>query len=91
MMDIPLRRGRFFNDQDRMGNEPVVVIDEVLAQHAFGAGEPVASGAPEIRGYLMLNHEELQMFQYPHLVVPAHLLKRVIRMPKPSDQIQNHL
>ena len=36
VMGIALRQGRFFNDQDRMGNEAVVVIDEVLAQEAFG-------------------------------------------------------
>jgi predicted permease len=41
VMGIPLLQGRFFNDQDRMGTEPVVVIDEVLAQHAFGGREPV--------------------------------------------------
>ena len=34
-MGIPLRQGRFFDDHDRLGTEPVVVIDEVLAQHAF--------------------------------------------------------
>jgi predicted permease len=38
---IPLRRGRYFDDQDRIGNEPVVVIDDVLAQHAFGGSDPV--------------------------------------------------
>ncbi len=41
VMGIPLRQGRFLNDDDRMGNEPVVVIDDVLAQHAFGGREPV--------------------------------------------------
>ncbi|MBZ5624551.1 MAG: ABC transporter permease [Acidobacteriia bacterium] len=41
VMGIPLRRGRFFTDLDRMGNEPVVVIDEVLAQRAFGGQEAV--------------------------------------------------
>ena len=35
VMGIPLRRGRFFDDHDRLGSEPVVVIDEVLAQRAF--------------------------------------------------------
>jgi predicted permease len=39
VMGIPLRQGRLFNEQDRMGGELVVVIDEVLAQQAFG-GEP---------------------------------------------------
>lgn len=41
VMGIPLREGRFFTDQDRVGNAPVVVIDEVLAQHAFGRQDPV--------------------------------------------------
>jgi predicted permease len=36
LMRIPLHAGRFFDDHDRMGSEPVVVIDEVMAQHAFG-------------------------------------------------------
>jgi predicted permease len=35
VMGIPLRAGRFFDDHDRLDAEQVVVIDEVLAQHAF--------------------------------------------------------
>src|SRR5258708_32996322 len=35
-MGIPLRHGRLFDDHDRAENEPVLVIDETLAQHAFG-------------------------------------------------------
>jgi predicted permease len=41
VMGIPLRRGRFFDDRDRMGSELVIVIDDVLAQNAFGADDPV--------------------------------------------------
>ena len=41
VMGIPLQRGRFFDEHDRMGAQPVVVIDEVLAQHAFGARDPI--------------------------------------------------
>ena len=41
VMGIPLRQGRFFDDHDRMGKELVVVIDDVLAQHAFGGEEAV--------------------------------------------------
>lgn len=41
VMGIPPRQGRFFNDRDRMGNEPVVVIDDVMAQRAFGGQNPV--------------------------------------------------
>ena len=40
-MGIPLREGRFFNVEDRMGRDPVLVIDDVLAQQAFGAQEAV--------------------------------------------------
>ena len=41
VMGIPLRRGRFFDDHDRTGGEPVLVIDETLAQHAFGGEDAV--------------------------------------------------
>jgi predicted permease len=41
VMGIPLRQGRFFNEHDRMGSEPVVVIDVNLAQHAFGGKDAV--------------------------------------------------
>jgi hypothetical protein len=40
-MGIPLHRGRFFDDRDRMGSELVIVIDDVLAQSAFGGEDPV--------------------------------------------------
>ncbi len=36
VMGIPLLEGRFFNEYDREGSKPVVVIDENLARHAFG-------------------------------------------------------
>jgi predicted permease len=41
VMGIPLLKGRFFDDHDRMGNEPVVVIDDVLAQRAFDGQDPI--------------------------------------------------
>ena len=41
VMGIPLRQGRFFDQQDRIGNEPVVVIDDVMAQEAFHGQEPI--------------------------------------------------
>jgi predicted permease len=36
VMQLPLREGRFLNDHDRFESEPVVVIDENFARHAFG-------------------------------------------------------
>jgi len=41
VMGIPLRHGRFFNEHDRIGSEPVIVVDENLAQHAFGSKDAV--------------------------------------------------
>jgi predicted permease len=41
VMGIRLIEGRFFDDQDRKGNESVAVIDDVMAQQAFGGQEPV--------------------------------------------------
>jgi hypothetical protein len=42
-MGIPLRQGRFFDEQDRIGNQPVVVIDEVMAQRAFRGKDPIGN------------------------------------------------
>jgi hypothetical protein len=36
VMGIPLRAGRFFDEHDRLGSDPVVVVDDNLALHAFG-------------------------------------------------------
>jgi predicted permease len=41
VMGIPLRQGRFFNEHDRIGTEPVVVIDDNFAQRAFGKKDAV--------------------------------------------------
>jgi predicted permease len=41
VMRIPLLAGRFFDDDDRAGNELVVVIDDVLAKQAFGTQNPI--------------------------------------------------
>ena len=41
VMQIPLRRGRFFTDRDNLASPPVVVIDDVLARHIFPGQDPV--------------------------------------------------
>jgi predicted permease len=41
VMGIALREGRFFDEHDRKGSEPVMVIDEAMAQHAFGGEDPI--------------------------------------------------
>jgi predicted permease len=41
VMGIALLKGRFIDDQDRLGNQPVAVIDEVMAQQAFGGQDPI--------------------------------------------------
>lgn len=41
VMGIPLRAGRFLNEHDTEGSEPVVVVDDNLEHHAFGGGNAV--------------------------------------------------
>jgi predicted permease len=41
VVGLKLREGRFFTDQDRLGAEGVVVIDDVMAQEAFHGEEPL--------------------------------------------------
>ncbi|HEX4379962.1 MAG TPA: ABC transporter permease [Candidatus Acidoferrum sp.] len=41
VMQLKLREGRFIADQDRLGSEPVVVIDENFARHAFNTPHAV--------------------------------------------------
>jgi predicted permease len=41
VMRMALRSGRFFNEHDRQGSQPVIVIDEVLARSAFGGADAV--------------------------------------------------
>lgn len=41
VMGVALRAGRFFDDHDRMGSELVAVIDDVMAQQAFGRRNPI--------------------------------------------------
>jgi len=41
VMQIPLRRGRFFTDRDDLASPLVVVIDDVLARHMFPGKDPV--------------------------------------------------
>jgi predicted permease len=41
VMQIPLRRGRFFTDRDNVASSPVVVIDDVLARHIFPGQDPI--------------------------------------------------
>jgi ABC-type antimicrobial peptide transport system permease subunit len=41
VMGISLREGRFFTEEDRIGSNPVSVIDEVLARYAFKGQDPI--------------------------------------------------
>jgi len=63
VMGIPLRQGRFFNEHDRLGSEPVVVIDSNMAQHTFGGKDAVgkhlwipAIGAGPVRVVGIVGH-----------------------------------
>jgi putative ABC transport system permease protein len=41
VVGLTLHQGRFFTEQDRPGSEAVVVIDDVMAEHAFGGTKAV--------------------------------------------------
>ena len=47
-MNIPLRAGRYFTDQDRKGSEEVVIIDDLLAKTYFPNEDPI--GRKFVRG-----------------------------------------
>ncbi len=40
-MEIPLRRGRFFNEDDNASNPQVIIIDERMAQQFWPAEDPI--------------------------------------------------
>jgi predicted permease len=40
-LHIPLRKGQYFTDQDRLGTQPVVIIDENLARQYWPNQDPV--------------------------------------------------
>ena len=42
-MGIPLRAGRGFQDEDRMGGAPVVLVNDVLARRQWRGADPVGS------------------------------------------------
>jgi len=41
VIQVPLRRGRFFTDRDNLASPPVVVIDDVLARNVFPGQDPI--------------------------------------------------
>ena len=41
VMGIRLLAGRFFSDRDRLGAQPVIVVDDVLARNTFGTDNAV--------------------------------------------------
>ncbi len=41
VLGIPLRKGRFFNDSDGKGSQPVVIVDETFARQNFPGEDPI--------------------------------------------------
>ncbi len=41
VMQLPLRRGRFFTDEDKLASPPVALIDDVMANHLFPGQDPI--------------------------------------------------
>jgi putative ABC transport system permease protein len=79
-MGIPLRRGRFFAEQDREGSPNVILINDTLARRFFPNENPVgkrldvgfSSGTPrEIVGVVgSVRHSSLQEEFSPHVYTP---------------------
>jgi len=40
-LGIPLREGRFFNDSDGKGSQPVIIVDETFAHQYFPGEDPI--------------------------------------------------
>jgi predicted permease len=40
-LEIPLLKGRDFTQEDKMGSQPVVIIDEAIAEHYFTGQNPI--------------------------------------------------
>jgi putative ABC transport system permease protein len=40
-LGIPLKRGRLFSEQDRIGSEPVAIINDAMARQFWGDGDPL--------------------------------------------------
>jgi putative ABC transport system permease protein len=40
-LEIPILKGRDFNQKDKMGSQPVVIINEAIAQHYFSGQSPI--------------------------------------------------
>lgn len=78
VMRIPLLAGRFFDEHDRIGSEPVTVIDEVFAKKVFRGKEAVG------------NRLWLQFLGPVRIVgVVGHVLHR--GPVDPDDQVQEQL
>ncbi len=41
VLGIPLRKGRFFNDSDGKGSQPVVIVDEAFVKQHFPGEDPI--------------------------------------------------
>lgn len=93
-MEIPLRSGRFFNEDDIAGKTPTVIIDEFMAQQLWPGQDPVGkrihmveSDVPwlNIVGVVgRVKHESLDSdpriaFYLPHTQYPSRAMTLVLR------------
>lgn len=81
-MDIPLLRGRWFDDRDRAGAQPVAIVNERFVQRMFGGADPVGqqlrlgANAPLRRAVIVgvigdLHHEGLDVSPAPEVYVSS--------------------
>jgi putative ABC transport system permease protein len=82
-MSIPVRRGRVFDDRDRVGAPDVVVVNERLAQrlwpgvdpvgHTFSVGDGLTPSAKQVIGVVAdTRHHDLARDPEPEIYRPAY-------------------
>jgi predicted permease len=82
-MRIPLRRGRVFEDNDRLGSQDVVIVNETLARRLWPGADPIGEvlmvsdfGSPAPRVVVGVvgdtRHHELSKTPEPEIYRPAY-------------------
>jgi putative ABC transport system permease protein len=50
VMSVPLKEGRFFDERDRAGSEPVAIVNEALVAKYFPNGDPIGRHIRQFEG-----------------------------------------
>jgi predicted permease len=106
-MAIPLLRGRAFDDRDRSGTQPVVIVNETVARRLWPGMDPIGQTlivpdmmTPEPRVVVGVagdtRHHDLAKDPEPEIYRPAYQMAwpffgLVVRTPLAAEQIERSL